>query len=131
MIIWKGLGFLVAILGFGALLLTEYTVESVTGDENFYQRNSWVILAGMLFAALLTFVLHLLLSLKKPRIVIDRETGQEIEIRGDHSLFFIPVKWWPLVFVILGILFFFNDGAGIEDDVEAPAPATPASEPGD
>ena len=103
MIIWSGRGFLVAVIAVGALLLTQLVVDSISGDENFYQKNSWPKTVAMLVAALLTFVLHKFLSQEKPRVLIDEETGQEFEIHGNHSLFFIPVKWWPVVFVILGI----------------------------
>ena len=103
MIIWSGLGFLVAVIGFASLILTEFVSEKVTGDDQFYQEHGWVILVGMLLAAGLTYGLHRLL-LQKGRVVIDKETGQEIVLRSSHSLFFIPVKWWPVVFIGLGVV---------------------------
>lgn len=103
MIIWSGRGFLVAVIAVGALLLTQLVVDSISGDENFYQKNSWPKTVAMLVAALLTFGLHKLLSQEKPKVLIDQETGQEFEIHGNHSLFYIHVKWWPFIFVILGI----------------------------
>lgn len=104
MIIWSGLGFLVAVIGFASLILTEFVSEKVTGDDQFYQEHGWVILVAMLLAAGLTYGLHRLLLLQKGRVVIDKETGQEIVLRSSHSLFFIPVKWWPVVFVGLGVV---------------------------
>ena len=104
MIIWSGLGFLVAVIGFASLILTEFVSEKITGDDQFYQEHGWVILVGMLLAAGLTYGLHRLLLLQKGRVVIDKETGQEIVLRSSHSLFFIPVKWWPAVFVGLGVV---------------------------
>ncbi|MGC3957599.1 MAG: hypothetical protein QM813_06450 [Verrucomicrobiota bacterium] len=105
MIIWSGFGFLVAVVGFAALIFTEVISEKITGDDQFYQQHGWVILIGMLVAAALTYGLHRLLLLQKGRAVIDKQTGQEIVLRPNHSLFFIPVKWWPIVFVILGVVF--------------------------
>lgn len=104
MIIWSGLGFLVAVIGFASLILTEFVSEKVTGNDQFYQEHGWVILVAMLLAAGLTYGLHRLLLLQKGRVVIDKETGQEIVLRSSHSLFFIPVKWWPVVFVGLGVV---------------------------
>jgi len=104
MVIWSGLGFLVAVIGFAALILTEYVSERVTGDDQFYQEHGWVILLGMLVAAGLTYGLHRLLLLQKGRVVIDKETGEEVVLRSSHSLFFIPVKWWPVVFAGLGVV---------------------------
>ncbi len=54
MIIWSGFGFLVAVVGFAALILTEVVSEKITGDDQFYQQHGWVILIGMLVAAALT-----------------------------------------------------------------------------
>jgi len=90
MIIWSGLGFLVAVIGFASLILTEFVSEKITGDDQFYQEHGWVILVGMLLAAGLTYGLHQLLLLQKGRVVIDKETGQEVVLRSSHSLFFIP-----------------------------------------
>jgi hypothetical protein len=112
MIIWNGLGYLVAVVGFAALILTEVLAEKITGDDQFYQQHGWVILIGMLVAAASTYGLHRLLPLQKGRVVIDKETGQEMVLRSNHSLFFIPVKWWPLVFVVLGVGFGIAGGAG-------------------
>jgi len=127
MIIWTGFGFLVAIIGFAALILTELVSESLTKNEQFYQQNSWVILVGMTVAAVLTFGLHKLLSLKKPKIVIDKETGQEIELEGSHSLFFIPVKWWPVAFVIFGFVFMFARSNDTQNEAEQGGAGQPAT----
>ena len=105
MIIWSGLGFLVAIIGFGSLVLTELLSESLTKNDQFYQENDWVKMTGMILAALLTLGLHKLLNLQKAKRVIDVQTGEEIVLRKSHTFFFIPVKWWPLTFLILGALF--------------------------
>ncbi|MDF7802157.1 hypothetical protein P4C99_21980 [Pontiellaceae bacterium B1224] len=107
MIIWSGLGFVVAIIGFGSLILTEYLSERITNNDQFYQENSWIILIGMALAAIFTFAFSLLLKKEKARVVVDKETGQEIELRKSHSLFWIPVRWWPVVFIILGVVFTF------------------------
>jgi len=65
----------------------------------------------MLVAAALTYGLHRLLLLQKGRVMIDKQTGQEIVLRSNHSLFFIPVKWWPVVFAVLGVVFAIVGGA--------------------
>lgn len=36
----------------------------------------------------------------KERIVIDKETGQELVLSERHTLFWIPIKYWT--FIILG-----------------------------
>ncbi len=109
MVVWTGLGFLVAIIGIGALVGTEVISESITGNESFYQDNPWVILFGMLAAALITFALNKTLLAPKSQTVIDKETRQEIVLKKDHSLFFIPTKWWPIIFIVIGAIIAVNN----------------------
>jgi hypothetical protein len=46
-----------------------------------------------------------LLLLQKKRVVIDKETGEEIVLASNHSLFFVPVQLWPVIFVVIGLVF--------------------------
>ena len=80
MIIWKGFGILVAVICLALLAVTELVSENITNDEQFYQQHGWVVLIGMLIAAVLTYGLHRLLLLQKAR-TIDKETGEEL-VRG-------------------------------------------------
>lgn len=108
MIIWNGLGFCVFLIGFGSLILAELISEAITCDDRFYQQHAWVAMLGMFFAATVTYGFHFLLLRRKDRTVVDKETGEEFVLRSDHSLFFIPVRWWPVVFVIGGIVYAFS-----------------------
>jgi len=107
MIVWSGFGFLVALITFGVLFATATVAEKLSGNPQFYEENSWVISVGMIVSALFTFVLAQLLNKQKPRVVIDKNTGQEIELRRNHSLFWIPVKWWPIILVALSVAVYF------------------------
>ncbi len=89
MIVWKGLGYLIAIIGFGSLVATQMIAEGISGSKTFYQENPWVIFFGMLVAAILTFALN--------KTVLSAEPE-------NHSLFFVATKWWPILFVGLGIM---------------------------
>ena len=90
MIIWSVHGYLVGIIGIVALVFVDIISESITGNEEFYQQNPWVMLVGMIIAAILTYWIH--------RFLLQKSTE-------DHTFFFVPVKWWPIVFVMLGITF--------------------------
>lgn len=89
MIVWKGLGYLIAIIGIATLLATQMLTESISGSKTYYQENLWVIFFGMLVAAILTFALN--------KTVLSSEPD-------NHSLFFIATKWWPIIFIVLGIV---------------------------
>lgn len=103
MIVWSGFGFLIALIGIGALVGTEIIAEKITGIEHYYQANPWLILVGMLLAAAITFLANKTFLASQAKAVLDKETGQEIVLRKEHTLFFIPSKWWPVLFVGIGI----------------------------
>jgi len=102
--VWSGLGFLVAIVGVLALVGTQMISGAVSGNEYFYQENQWVILVGMIAAAVVTFALNSTLLKPKSQTVIDKETRQEVVLQKNHSLFFIPTKWWPIIFIVIGLV---------------------------
>ena len=77
MIIWNGYGFLIAVIDFFCLLFTEKLVENLTGNDQFYQENSWTIFLGFAIASAIVWLLCNKLE----------------KIKG--RLFFVAVKkWW-------------------------------------
>lgn len=107
MIIWSGLGWVVAVIAFGCLIVAEYIVELAFGDECYYQAHGWPKLAGFLVAALAVHGVAVLRGKKTDRILVDPTTGEKVVLRPNDSLFFIPLRYWPVVAVGLGALFFF------------------------
>ena len=108
-IFWKGYGIVVLIIGMLALALTKWTAEYFTGDTHFYMKHGWVALIGMLGAAALTYGLHKLILREKDRVLVDKDTGEEVVLRSEHSLFFVPVRFWPAIFIVLGIMYTLID----------------------
>lgn len=107
MIIWSGIGWVVAVIAFGCLMAAEYLTEAMTGDESYYQAHGWPKLAGFMVASLILFLVARLRDGKRDRHLIDKETGQEVVLRANDSLFFIPLRYWPVAAVVLGVLFLF------------------------
>ncbi len=40
----------------------------------------------------------------KVRVVTDKETGQELNLKSNHSLFWIPMQYWAFVLGFFGLL---------------------------
>jgi len=86
MIIWTGWGLLVAVFAFGSSLLMELITEKVTGDDDFYQTESWPLPVALIIAGVLTYI-------------GDRLTHPDNA--KYNTLFFIPMKYWaPILFII-------------------------------
>ncbi len=112
MIIWSGMGYLVLILGFGSLLMTEVVLESIFADETYYQAHGWPKLLGFVIAGILVWFLGNFLNTADSKKIRDPETGKKMIVRGDHTLFFIPMEYWGPIFLILGFIFLFNVTTG-------------------
>jgi ATP/ADP translocase len=107
MIIWSGLGFLVAAIAFLLLLIAEYVTESLFGDEFYYQAHGWPKLLAFFLAGMVIWPLGKYLNSKQGKIMIEKETGKEVLIKPKHSLFFIPMEYWGPILLALGIIFLF------------------------
>ena len=110
MIIWSGWGFLVAVIGFGCLMLSELSVEAAMKDDRYYQEHGWPKLVAFLAAAIIVWPLGRLLNRRRQdRELIDPNTGERVVLQsgGNHSLFFIPIEYWAAVFAALGLVFLF------------------------
>ena len=107
MIIWNGMGFLVAVIGFGCLLATEFITEAAYKDDRYYQMHGWPKLAAFLVAGVIVWFLGRYLNSKGARRLIDPETNQEVWLKRNHSFFFIRMEYWGPIFVVLGVVFYF------------------------
>lgn len=91
MIIWSGWGIVIGLIGVACLVATNFAVNAAMGDDHYYQANGWPKLLALWLAALVSAPLGW---------AMNREGAR-------HSLFFIPVQYWWIVYLLLGIVFFF------------------------
>ncbi|MDZ4686156.1 MAG: hypothetical protein SH850_13905 [Planctomycetaceae bacterium] len=106
MIIWNGWGFLVGVIGFGCLLLSELAVEAAMKDDRYYQNHAWPMALGLLAAANIIWPLGRRLNRKTvERELVDTTTGELVVLRsgGDNSFFFIPMQHWGLLLGIIAV----------------------------
>ena len=110
MIVWSGLGFLVGVVAFGCLVLSEALSEFWMQDERYYQEHGWPKLAAFLVAAAIVWPLGRVLNRKQQgRELLDPATGQRVLLQsgGGHTLFFIPVQYWAPILAAAGVIFLF------------------------
>jgi hypothetical protein len=107
MIIWSGLGFLVAVITFLFLLSAEYVTESLFGDESYYQDHGWPKLAAFFLAGAVVWSLGAYLNRRQGKVMVEKETGKEVLIKPNHSFFFVRMEYWGPILFALGIIFLF------------------------
>jgi hypothetical protein len=107
MIIWKGAGFIVVVVAFVMLLLTELAVEAFHKDDTYYQRHGWPKLAAFLVAGFIVLLIGKYLNKKEGKVYIEKDTGKEVVMKPQHSLFFVNVEYWSYILFALGLVFLF------------------------
>jgi hypothetical protein len=96
LIVWRGYGWLVPVVTFGVMILSQLAIDALYGD-GFYTANAWPKTAAIIVAALSVGVLGIYLNHIKRETVVDEETGEVLGKAPSHYLFFIPVEYWAVI----------------------------------
>ena len=105
----RGRGFLIAMIAFLCLSLTDFLIGEHFHDSNYYAQHGWPKLAAFWIAAA---IVQLLLPRKPEEVLgaIHPPERQPSVLRDGDTLLYIPARYWPLVLVALGIGFYFWKG---------------------
>src|SRR5690242_3530938 len=103
MIIWRGFGFLVVVIGIGAVVIADAICNLATGNGEFAKAHNWPRCLALLLAAVAVYLIGRHLNHKPGRAVIDKATGREIILKRTHSLFFIPMEYWAFAFAAISV----------------------------
>lgn len=103
MVIWSGLGFLVAVITFGSCLLANFVLDAQFG-EGYYSSHVWAVGAALLMGGIISSGIGFLLKGRSDRFVVDEATGERMVINNSsHSFFFIPMHWAGIVVAVIGV----------------------------
>jgi len=108
-IIWRGMGFLVAVFIFGCSLIANLITNGITGSEEYWDAHQWPLGVSFFFSSILCWFFGRLLANKEARILIDKKTGEEITQEPCHALFFIKMHLWGPILMLLGIFLIIYD----------------------
>jgi hypothetical protein len=102
-IIWSGWGILVGLVAIGVLALLNVAIDAALGT-GFYAAHIWPKLVSWVLAGALSWPLARWLEARPGRMVVDKASGRELMLKPRHSLFFVPVRYWPFILAGIGIL---------------------------
>jgi hypothetical protein len=102
-IIWSGLGFLVPLILLLCLALCELVFDGIYG-KGYYAAHNWAMGLGTLLSAAGCWWLDGLLRRRPDRVLIDKATGQETVMRRNHTFMAIPVRFWPAILTVIGLV---------------------------
>jgi hypothetical protein len=102
MIIWSGLGFLVAVFTFAACLLMQLALDKRFG-EGYYSTHPWAIGVALVIGGLISAVVGLLLKLANDQDALDTPSADPAAYRPSrHSIFFVPMHWAGMLIALIG-----------------------------
>ena len=107
--IWTGRGYLVAVIVVGSSLAANLLANTITGSDTYYDETNWVFGVSLLFSGVLCWPIGRFLATRKIRVLIDKETGEEIRSEAKHTLFFIPMHWWGPILCVIGAVLVLNE----------------------
>lgn len=102
--IWQGWGILVVVLYFGIGILMQNLINAVFHDPEYYSNNAWPIFLTAVVSGLAIWFVGLRFNGRKGQILIDKETGHEVELKSTHTFFFIPMQYWAIIIMVLTLL---------------------------
>jgi hypothetical protein len=109
-LVWSGKGFWVPVVTFLSSLGMEFFVRAEFHDDHYYQTHGWPILCAFLFSAAVTATIAK--TCVRERELRDLKTGEDVVIRQNHTFFFVNIKFWPYILVLLGAAFYAAAEAG-------------------
>jgi H+/Cl- antiporter ClcA len=106
---FRGRGWVVGIITVVCLLLSDLLTSIRFRDSNYYGRNGWPKLVAFWVAA---GIVRWMLPRAEEDVPLGRQevSGQNPVLRERVSFLLLPVKYWPLVLLALGVGFYFVRG---------------------
>ena len=101
---WRGYGFVVPIIAFGALVLGQLIVDSSFGD-GYWRDHRWPLIVAGLAGGALLWLLGRRVNAGRVGTRIDPRSGIEfIQRIASHSFFLVPIEWAGAALASIAIL---------------------------
>lgn len=101
MIVWSGRGFLSALVLIGSIFISIWLLPESLYDYGF--------VVACFISAVFSWIFGKKWNTQNERIVTDDKTGQKLRLISNHTLFWIPMQYWGIIFSILGIVILFQN----------------------
>ena len=109
MIIWRGWGVLIIVIVFASSLAANFISNAVAGPT-YYDEHKWPLALSLVVSAVICWFWGLAYKNKPGRVVIDKQTGNELTLQPARpALFFIPLQYWGPILLIIAVVVFVMD----------------------
>ena len=104
MLIWSGYGILVAPIVIACILLSAMLTGQFSSTPDYFKLHGWPMGAGVITSAVVCWFLGRRLHASGSQTLIDPKIGNPVVLRRSHTLFFIPMQWWAVLLLPIGIM---------------------------
>lgn len=102
-LVWKGWGVLVMILPVLFGIIIELTLNAIRVEESVFEYG---LVYGFSLSAIVCFLLGRKLNdPSNDKELVDPKTGETHMLKIRHTFFWIPMQWWSIAMVLLGVMF--------------------------
>lgn len=96
MIVWSGRGILSALVLIVTLICLILVLPSELSDIGF--------MISLFVAAAFSWFMGRKWNEEEGQVVIDKASGKEFLIKPNHSLFWIKMQYWGIIFALMGVV---------------------------
>lgn len=107
MLVWQGWGIMVALIPVVFVLLMELFVNSPLGST-IPDANNWGTPLAFILSAIPIYLLGHKLNSKPGRMVVDQETQEMIELKTNHTFFWVSLESWSFVIIAISVWMFYE-----------------------
>jgi hypothetical protein len=101
MIVWTGRGFLSILILILTLIFCTTIIPTTHSDYAF--------IISLYIAGFFSYIFGIKWNNQVTRTFIDKETGREVAFKSHHSLFWIKMEYWGIIFISLGAVILFQN----------------------
>lgn len=101
MIVWSGRGFLIIVV----LLAILFSCVSIFSDSN----ADYSFIISFYVTGIFSFIFGRIWNNQTIRTFIDKETGLEVNLKANHTLFWIKMEYWSVLFFVIAIIILFQN----------------------
>jgi hypothetical protein len=100
MLVWKGWGILGILIPAAMAVVGDLSLETLWGRN--YNADAFRALF-LLASGAAVWAVGRKLNGKPGRKLVDPKTGETVEIKETHTLFWLPVQWFGVIWLLLGL----------------------------
>lgn len=93
MFFWSGFGFVIPLILIISVFIGTAVMDIVFGMKA-GNADSWIVCIALSISTFSCWILGKTVLQTKKRILIDKDTHEEIELKTSHTFMFIPIRLW-------------------------------------